>query len=319
MNFNWDNLKQKMGNINSNNNDQKDERFWSLTRDESGTGTAVVRLVPGKGGETTPPIVRVFNHEIFLKKPTGRWGVYKNPSPSTIERPCPVSDAYMELKNCGIEQYAEKIAGKIGRRTQFISNVYIVNDLGNPSNNGKLMLWGYGKTIFEQILGGLEPSDQQIQLGVSPKNLFDLTNGEEIVVSVTGKKLETKYALSFNPPKALCDATCVNDIIMNKAVDLNEFINEKRFKDYEILRKEFAKAISDTDIEKALLEIGSKVITTPYSQNSGAVGAQAIPVVQTTPAQVVQTTPAQVVQTTPETTAETTPAPSDFESLLKDL
>lgn len=309
MNFNWDNLKQKMGNINSqNNNDQKDERFWALTRDETGTGTAVVRLVPGKGGDATPPIVRVFNHEIFIKKANGKWGVFKNPSPSTIDRPCPVSDAYMELKNCGIEQYADKIAGKIGRRTQFISNVYIANDLGNPGNNGKLMLWGYGKTIFEQILGALEPSDQQKQLGVQPKNLFDLSNGEEIVVAVTGKKLDTTYSLTFNPPKALCDDACIADIIGNKAVDLNEFLDEKRFKDYDTLKNEFHRTIAGTDIEKALLEIGSQVITAPYQANSGgAAQAQNIPASTTAETAVVggamnvgvtQTAPAQEVAQT---------------------
>ena len=266
MAYDWNNLKQQIGNIAGNNNeDKKDERIWGLTRDESGSGTAVIRLLPGKGGNTTP-IIKDIVHEIFLKKPNGKWGVYKNPSPSTIERPCPVSDAYMELKNCGIEQYADKLAPKIGRRTKFISNVIVINDLGNPNNNGQIKLWAYGKTVLDQIMLALDPEDQQIQLGVTPKQLFDPLNGEEIVLSVSGKKLDTKYSLNFNPPKPLCDDACVQDIVDNKCWDLTEFYAPERFKDYETLRKEFARAIADTELERALLEIGSNVITQPYSQ-----------------------------------------------------
>ena len=171
-NFNWDNLKAKIGNIAQPKGEEKDERFWNLTRDESGNGSAVIRLLPGKGGDATPPIVREYRHEIFIKKPDGKWGVYKNPSPVTIDLPCPVSDAYAELKNCGVKEYAD-LASKIGRRTRFISNILVINDLGNNANNGQIKLWGYGKTIFDQIMEALDPNDQQRALGVQPKQLFN--------------------------------------------------------------------------------------------------------------------------------------------------
>jgi hypothetical protein len=313
LSMDWNSLKSSVANIaKQNNGTDKDERFWSLTRDESGVGTAVIRLVPGKGGETTPPIVRIYKHEIFIKKPTGKWGVYRNTSPSTIGQPCPVSDAYTELKNSGVKEF-ELLVAKIGRRTQFISNAIIVNDLGNPSNNGQLKLWGYGKTIFDQILSALEPSEQQKQLGVQPKELFNLMNGEEIVISVSGKKLDTKYNLTFNPPKPYADEATVTDIVMNKAYDLTEFIDPNNIKDYETLRNEFARAIADTDIEKALLKIGSKVITKPYntgvSTNGAAINIPGAtqPTVQTAQ---VETAPAQqVVNNTTNVNAQPTSTP----------
>jgi hypothetical protein len=311
LSMDWNALKSTVANIaKQNNGNDKDERFWSLTRDESGVGTAVIRLVPGKGGNSTPPIVRIYKHEIFIKKPTGKWGVYKNTSPSTIGQPCPVGEAYVELKNSGVKEF-ELLAAKIGRRTQFISNAIIVNDLGNPSNNGQLKLWGYGKTVFDQILSALEPSEQQKQLGVQPKNLFNLMNGEEIVVSVSGKKLDTKYTLTFNPPKPYADEATVTDIVMNKAYDLTEFIDPNNIKDYETLRNEFARAIADTDIEKALLKIGSKVITKPYSsagasaQTGAAINIPGATQPTTQTATQVETAPAtqQVVNNTTTTSA----------------
>jgi len=323
INLSWDAIKEKMPSNVKQKNSDVDERLWALTKDKDGNGSAVVKLLPGKriNGEDTAPVVKLFKHEIFLKKANGSWGVYKNLSPQNIKQDCPVSDAYNELKGSGVDEY-EKLSASIGRRTQYLSNVYIENDIGASANSGQIKIWTYGKMISDQIWAELEPSEQQQKLGIKPKNLFDLPASEGLIVSVSGKRLDTKFTIKINEKKEWWDETKSLSILENDCHNLEEFLDPKKYSDYETLRKEFARAISGTSIEKALLAINSKVITKPYARNDGNRGstAGAIPSSTTeTPVSTTTETPVSTTTETPVSTSPTTETSSNKEELANIL
>ena len=47
-----------------------DERYWNLTVDKNGNGSAVIRFLPQPEGEDVP-FVRLWSHS--FKGPTGQW------------------------------------------------------------------------------------------------------------------------------------------------------------------------------------------------------------------------------------------------------
>jgi len=53
----------------------RDDRFWQPTRDKAGNGYAVVRFLPGLSDQPTPWI-RYWDHA--FKGPTGQWYIEKS-------------------------------------------------------------------------------------------------------------------------------------------------------------------------------------------------------------------------------------------------
>ena len=97
---------------------QKDDRFWSLERDKSGNGMAVIRFLPAPDGEEIP-MVRVFSHGF-----QGKGGWFIENCPTTLGRKCPVCEANNELWNSGIEDN-KKIARDRKRKLSYISNILV--------------------------------------------------------------------------------------------------------------------------------------------------------------------------------------------------
>ena len=145
---------------------QKDERLWSLERDKSGNGMAVIRFLPAPDGEDLP-MVRVFSHGFQGK---GGWMIEN--CPTTLGRKCPVCEANNELWNSGIEDN-KKIARDRKRKLSYISNILVVSDPSNRENEGKVFLFKYGKKIFDKLQEAMNPSDPD-----EPKfNPFDFWKG----------------------------------------------------------------------------------------------------------------------------------------------
>ena len=120
-----------------------DERLWKPQVDKAGNGYAVLRFLPAPKGEELP-WVRVWNHA--FQGPTGQWFIEN--SLTTLNQKDPVSEYNSQLWNSGVESDKE-IARKQKRKLQYYSNVYIVQDSANPENEGKVMLYRYGKKIFD--------------------------------------------------------------------------------------------------------------------------------------------------------------------------
>ena len=205
-----------------------DERFWKPTQDKAGNGYAVVRFLPAKEGEDLP-WVRYWDHG--FKGPNGLW--YIENSLTTINQPDPVSEMNTQLWNTGREE-DKTIARERKRRLHYVSNILVISDSANPSAEGKVFLYRYGKKIFDKIMDAMQPqfADE------SPVNPFDFWEGADFKIKIRKVDGWTNYdASEFSPVSALHNG---DDTMLEgtygKIYGLSEFTDPSNFKSYDELK-----------------------------------------------------------------------------------
>jgi hypothetical protein len=208
-------------------NSYDDERKWKPTVDDNGNGYAIIRFLPAAEGMETPWI-RYWDHG--FKGPTGQWYIEK--SLTTIGQKDPVSELNSRLWNSGIEEDKET-ARKQKRRLHYASNILVVNDPSNPSNNGKVFIFEFGKKIFDKIMDKMQPEFP----GEEPINPFDFWSGADFELKIRNVAGYRNYDKSeFKASSALFNADEVKlEAVYNQMYDLNEFTNPENFKSYEEL------------------------------------------------------------------------------------
>ena len=271
--YNWDKLKGNLqkGVGEKTKNDFNDPREWKLQRDDQDNGTAVIRLLPGKGGDT-PPVVRVYEHSIRLfNKATNKWRYYIEPSPASIKEDCPVSSVWYELGDIGTDE-SKKIQEKFKRSTKFISNVLVINDPANPDNNGKVFYWKYGVKLFEKFQAALEPTEAQLQVGKKPIQLFDPEEGANIILESARVSGFVNYdgTTIESPSMAFDNEEQMDEAILEKAIDLTEFISKDHYKPAAELKKKLAWVLEKSPEETYIISNGSAIITEPYKKGGAS-------------------------------------------------
>ena len=269
--YNWDKLKGNLqkGVGEKHQNDFNDPREWKLQRDEQDNGTAVIRLLPGKGGDT-PPVVRIYEHSVrVFNKQSNKYRYFIEPSPSSIKEECPVSQVWYELGDIGTDA-SKKMQETFKRSTKFVSNILVVNDPLNPDNNGKVFYWKYGVKLFEKFQSVLEPTEAQIQVGKKPVQLFDPEDGANIILDIKrdGNFLNYDSTTIEAPSMAFDNEEDMDDAILEQAIDLTEFISKDHFKPYAELKKKLAWVLEKSPEETYIISNGSAVITEPYKKGS---------------------------------------------------
>lgn len=218
---------QEASGQNQQSNKYVDDRKWKPTVDDNGNGYAVIRFLPATEGQDMP-WVRYWDHG--FKGPTGQWYIEK--SLNTVGQKDPVSELNSRLWNSGIEEDKET-ARKQKRRLHYVSNILVVNDPSNPSNNGKVFFYDYGKKIFDKIMDLMQPQFP----GETPVNPFDFWKGAEFELKIRNVDGYRNYDKSeFTSVSALHEADEVKlESTYNQMYDLNEFVDPDNFKSYEDL------------------------------------------------------------------------------------
>jgi hypothetical protein len=215
-----------------------DDRKWKVTRDEAGNGFAVIRFLPNKN-EDNLPWVRYWDH--FFKGPLGQWYVEK--SLTTIGKDDPVGEANSKLWNLPNDSGKEQ-ARVQKRRLHYVSNILVIEDSGNPANNGKVMLYEYGKTIKDQIEDAMQPefADED------PINPFDLWDGANFKLKVRKVDGWPKYdKSSFADPTPIFDDDDMIEDVYNKMYDIDEFVDPSSFKSFEDLQARLNKVLGKAE------------------------------------------------------------------------
>ena len=221
-----------------------DPRFIKVTKDEAGNGQIVVRIIPDKNGLG---VVKLFKHFGKIEDPkTGnkRWFIAN--CPTTLDGgKCPYCEAYLEAwKNKDEAEIAKLKQGK--RNESYISNVLIIKDPGNPSNNGKVMLLDYGYKISKMIEESLNGDpDSEIE----SINIYHPLNGANLLIRHS--KQGQQYVLDgtkFLTPSSICEDMEAFESILEKTYDLTEFIANDKFESYDELNKKFFKFIHGFDM-----------------------------------------------------------------------
>ena len=204
-----------------------DERLWKPQVDKAGNGYAVIRFLPASKGEEMP-WVRIWNHA--FQGPTGQW--YIENSLTTINQKDPVSEYNTQLWNSGVESDKE-IARKQKRKLQYYSNIYVVSDSVNPSNQGKVFLFKYGKKIFDKLSEAMQPAFED----ETPINPFDLWEGANFKLKIRKVDGYWNYDKSeFDKPLKLKDNDDEMEKIWNTQYSLKDFTAPSNFKSYDELK-----------------------------------------------------------------------------------
>ena len=229
---NFDNLMKEVEKISNpkSNYKQGDDREWKPTVDKAGNGYAVIRFLPlSKGAtDTGVPWVRVFNHG--FQGPGGKW--YIENSLTTLNKPDPVSELNTELWNSGVEANKE-IARKQKRRLNYWANIMVVEDPGNPDNEGKVFIYKFGKKIFDKIQDVLKPEFQDEK----PVNPFDFWEGANFKLKIRQVEGYRNYDKSeFDSPSAIKEDDAQIEAVWNQQYDLGTLVAEDQFKSYDELK-----------------------------------------------------------------------------------
>lgn len=215
---------------------QEDNRFWKPEVDKAGNGYAIIRFLPtpGDDGDEGTPYVRIWDHGF-----QGPGGWYIEKSLTTLGQKDPVSEYNSQLWNSGIEANKELVR-KYKRRLSFISNIYVVKDPAHPENEGKVMLFKYGKKIWDKIELAMNPEFEDEQ----KINPFDLWEGANFKLKIRKVEGYRNYDKSeFEEAGPLMDDDSELEGIWKKEYSLQSFLDPKEFKSYDELKARLNKAL----------------------------------------------------------------------------
>jgi hypothetical protein len=204
----------------------EDDRFWTLERDKSGNGYAVIRFLPSVEGEDIP-WVRVFSHGFQGK---GGWMIEN--CPTTVGKKCPVCEANNELWNSGLESN-KGIARDRKRKLTYIANILVVSDPANKDNDGKVFLFKFGKKIFDKLQDAMNPTDDEPKI-----NPFDFWQGANFKLKAAMVDGYVSYEKSaFQPASELFDGDDKRlEALWKTEYPLQPFVAPDQFKSYEELK-----------------------------------------------------------------------------------
>ena len=206
---------------------QVDERFWKPEVDISGNGYAVIRFLPAPEGETVP-WAKVYSHAF-----QGPGGWYIENSLTTLGENDPVGEVNRRLWNDGTEE-GKEIARRQKRRLSYYSNILVVKDPKNPSNEGKVFLYKYGKKIHDKILAAMKPEFQD----ETPVNVFDLWEGANFKLKIKKVAGFWNYDSSeFDSVAAISSDDNELEALYNKEHSLEAFTSKSEFKSYDDLQR----------------------------------------------------------------------------------
>jgi hypothetical protein len=204
-----------------------DDRLWKLDVDKSGNGYAVIRFLPAPDGEDLP-FVKLYSHAF-----QGPGGWYIENSLTTLGQKDPVSELNSELWNNGTDA-GKEVARKQKRKLTYVANVYIVKDPANPSNEGKVFLYKFGKKIFDKITAAMQPEFED----ETPIDPFDFWQGANFKLKAKNVAGYRNYDSSeFAAQGALLDDDDAMEAIWKKQYSLAELVAADQFKSYDELKK----------------------------------------------------------------------------------
>jgi len=214
-----------------------DDRLWKPVMDKSGNGYAIIRFLPAVDGEDMP-WSKVWNHA--FQGPTGQW--YIENSLTTLGQNDPVSEMNSAYWNSGVESDKE-IARRQKRKLQYFANIYVVQDQSNPQNEGKVMLYRFGKKIFDKCMEAMQPAFDD-EVAVNP---FDFWTGANFKLKLRKVEGYWNYDKSeFSDPSPLFDDDDKLEEVWKKQYPLSEFTAASNFKSYDELKKRLDTVLTGT-------------------------------------------------------------------------
>ena len=208
-------------------NKYQDDRLWKPELDKTGNGYAVLRFLPAPQKEEMP-WARVWSHAF-----QGPGGWYIENSLTTLGQKDPVSEYNTSLWNNGTDA-GKETARKQKRKLTYVANIYVVKDPANPSNEGQVMLYKFGKKIFDKITAAMQPEFEDEE-AIDP---FDFWQGANFKLKAKNVAGYRNYDSSeFARQDALLEDDEAMEAIWKKEYSLEDFVAPDQFKSYDELKK----------------------------------------------------------------------------------
>ena len=224
---NYTDLLSKAESLNKTEVRGADERLWKPEVDKAGNGYAVIRFLPAPDGEDLP-WAQVWSHAF-----QGPGGWYIENSLTTLGKKDPVSDLNRTLWNSGQDSDNE-IARKQKRKLSYYANIYVVQDPANPSNEGRVFLYKFGKKIFDKLTEAMQPAFAD----ETPINPFDFWKGADFKVKIRKVEGYWNYDKSeFAEPSTLKNFNDTElETLWKQQYSLADFTTADKFKTFEELQ-----------------------------------------------------------------------------------
>ena len=228
-------LTKELEKVSSGESNAKDDNLWKPEMDKSGNGYAVIRFLPAPNDEDLP-WAKLFSHAF-----QGPGGWYIENSLTTINKSDPVGDLNRQLWNSGSDRDKET-ARKQKRKLSYYSNIYVVQDPLHPENEGKVLLYKYGKKIHDKIVEAMQPAFAD----ETPINPFDFWKGANFKLKIRKLDGYWNYDKSeFDKVSTLGDFDDAElEAIYKSEHSLTAFTDAKNFKTYEELEKRMNTVLS---------------------------------------------------------------------------
>lgn len=207
-----------------------DDRQWKLKRDDADNGYAVLRFLPAVG-ESDLPWTQYWDHGFQRdhENKGGPWYIEK--SRTSIGEPDPVAESNARLWNTGIEK-DKTTARNRKRRLHYVANVFVVTDKANPENEGKVMMYTFGKKIYDKVMDAMNPEYPDEE----PINPFDIKEGANFKL----KCRKVDGWINYDKSEFASVSDMSDQVDLSKRYDLGEFTDPSKYKSYEELAARLA-------------------------------------------------------------------------------
>ncbi len=235
-----------------------DDRLWKYELDKSDQASAVLRFLPASQADMDYAIAKnpdideesipfwLDMHEHSFKH-NGKW--YINVCPTTFgDSDCPVcnyNSAEIEATGLSFDDIPKEHPTKIGvrnrkRKQWYYANVLVVKDPANPSNVGKVMIFKFGWSIYNQINDKLFPkfADEE------SVNVADWLEGCNYELKVYKKNGQVTYdKCDFAKQSPVSEDVNEMERIFKEEHTLHPFVDETIRKDVGDLSKQLNRVL----------------------------------------------------------------------------
>lgn len=256
---NFESLQKKLEQTGQNGGFKKDPRIWKPAANKDNISQNIIRFLPipfvdmqsveeGKLNEVDlTPVAKILKH--FWQ---GAKGFFAENSLQTFGEDCPVTEFCIPLwkkqKETNDKALKDTLMQRFARASYY-ANVLVIKDGTNPENNGKVMLYEFGKSIYDILEKAQKPKFED-DLAFDP---FDMWEGANLKLNLTYEKKKFGGRESLVPdfdsvkwdsPSQLAGGDEEEmDRIWKSEHSIAEFYDRKHFKTYDELKAKMNKVL----------------------------------------------------------------------------
>lgn len=239
-------------NLSGNKKKEKDPNLYVLTKDKTGSGSSVIRFLPGKivNGKENLPYSVIYRHTLQAEKGGSFVSCI---CPTTVGGRCPICEWNKMMQSDWVKSHGTY------RKRKYLSNV-LIEEEQNEELIGKVMMMEYGAKIMSMLEAKIYPK-QISGRTKQPLIYYDWEQGanfEMVLTNEKGQAFPSWDNSEFLAPEPITDFLDKMGIkpeeVVDKLFDTEEVVRGLDIKSYETLKAE----LNNWCIQNGLPTFGSK-------------------------------------------------------------